>query len=154
MDTIANNNEMMNEMTGAIKNSNNGKMFMQKNEKIAMMIMENRGTMMKILKNNPEMMQHLFSDMMETAKDDSNMMSGISKTIMRNQQMMSKLQEMRGENMNMNKIDGEKNTNMMENGNNKKNNMDGKNNMNGKNDMDGTNKMEEMNNMDGMNKNR
>jgi hypothetical protein len=49
MDTIVNNNELMKEMTDAMMNNKNGKMMMQGNEKMNMMMMENRGTMMKVV---------------------------------------------------------------------------------------------------------
>jgi hypothetical protein len=106
MDTIANNSEMMKEMTEAMMNNKNGKMIMQGNEKMTMMMMENRGTMMKIMKNNPAMMQSMLSDMMETAKGDSSMMSGMYKTMMGNQQMMNMMQKNKTGNNDMNMMDG------------------------------------------------
>jgi len=126
MDTIANNNEMMKEMTDAMMNNKNGKMMMQGNEKMNMMMMENRGTMMKVMKENPGMMQSMMTDMLESCKNDTSMMSGLCKTMMGNQQMMDMMQKRKGENKDMNNMGGMKK-------------------------MEGTKKMEGMDNMDGMN---
>ncbi|MBZ0204057.1 MAG: membrane or secreted protein [Ignavibacteria bacterium] len=104
IDTIASNSEMMKEMTEAMMNSKNGKMMMQGNEKLTMMMMENYGTMMKILKNNPEMMQRMMSDMMETSKGDTSMMSGIYKTMIGNHQMMDMIQKRMEGNKDMNRM--------------------------------------------------
>ncbi len=49
---IANDREMSKEMMQAMMNSKNGKMMMQENDKMNMM-MENHGTMVKMMKDNP-----------------------------------------------------------------------------------------------------
>ena len=98
MKTIANSNEMMKEMAETILNNNNAKMGMQKNDKMIVMMLENRDTMMKVMKDNPIMMQNMMSDMMEVCKGDSSMMAGMSKTMMGNQPMMDMMQQMKGEN--------------------------------------------------------
>jgi len=106
MGTIVNSNEMMKEMAETILNNNNAKMGMQKNDKMIVMMLENRDTMMKVMKDNPIMMQNMMSDMMEACKGDSSMMAGMCKTMMGNQQMMDMMQKMKGENMDMKKMDG------------------------------------------------
>ncbi len=106
METIVNSNEMMNEMTETILNNNNAKMGMQKNDKMIVMMLENRDTMMKVMKNNPVIMKNIMSDMMETCKGDSSMMAGMCKSMMGNPQMMDIMQKMKEENKNMKKMDG------------------------------------------------
>lgn len=106
--TITNSNEMMNEMMDAILDNNNAKMVMQKNEKMVAMMMENRDTTMKVLRNNPVMMQYMMSDMMEISKTDSSMMAGMCKTMMGNPQMMNMMSKMKGGKMDMNKMEGMK----------------------------------------------
>ena len=88
MDTIANNSEMSKEMMEAMMTNKNCKMMM----------MGNHETMMKMIKDNPGMMQSMMSDMMETCKNDSGMMSSMCKSMMGNQQMMDMMQKMKGEN--------------------------------------------------------
>jgi len=56
-------------------------------------------------KNNPGMIQNMISAMMETAKSDTGMMSGMIKTMMGSQQMMRMMQHMTGNKM-MNNIGG------------------------------------------------
>lgn len=90
---IANDPDMSKEMMEAIMNSKNGKMTM----------MENHGMMMKMMKDNPGMMQNMMSNMMEAAKGDTSMMSSMCKSMMGNQQMMDMMQKMKGKNMDMNK---------------------------------------------------
>ncbi len=104
IDTIANNSEMMKEMTESMMNSKNGKMMIQGNEKMNMMMMENHDMMMKMMKNNPEMMQKMMADMMETSKNDTSMISGMCKTMMGNKQMMDMMQKMMMGNKDMNKM--------------------------------------------------
>ena len=101
---IANDPDMSKEMMEAIMNSKNGKMMMQGNDKMKMM-MENHGMMMKMMKDNPGMMQNMMSNMMEVAKSDTSMMSSMCKSMMGNQQMMDMMQKMKGKNMDMKKMD-------------------------------------------------
>jgi len=108
---IANDSEMSKEMMQAMMNSKNGKMMMQKNDKMKMMMenhgmmMENHGMMMKMMKDNPGMMHSMMSGMMEAAKSDTGMMSSMCKTMMENPQMMDMMQKMRGKNMEMKKME-------------------------------------------------
>lgn len=97
METIVNSNVMMEEMTDAILNNNSAKMVMQKNEKVIVMMLENRDTIMKVLKNNPVRMQNMMADMMESSKSDSSMMSDMCKKMMANQPMMDMMGKMKGE---------------------------------------------------------
>jgi len=60
---------------------------------------------MKMMKDNPGMMQSMMSDMMETCKSDSGMMFGMYKTMMANQQMMDIMQKMKGAKKDMNKME-------------------------------------------------
>jgi hypothetical protein len=68
---IANDPDMSKEMMEAIMDSKNGKMMMQGNDKMKMM-MENHGMMMKMMKDNPGMMQSMMSNMMEASKKNEN----------------------------------------------------------------------------------
>jgi hypothetical protein len=91
---IANDPDMSKEMMEAIMDSKNGKMMMQGNDKMKMM-MENHGMMMKMMKDNPGMMQSMMSNMMEASKTDTSMMSSMCKSMMGNQQMMDMMQKMK-----------------------------------------------------------
>jgi len=146
MDTIVNNSDMLKEMMVTMMNSNNGKKIMLGNEKMTMLVLENNSMMMKIIKNNSEMMQRLMSDIIKTAKSDSGMMNGMSKIIMGDPQMMDLMLNIKGENTNLIKTDGEKNANITVNRNNKINNMEEMNSMGGMNNMGGMNDKEGMNN--------
>ena len=95
MTTITNSNEMMKEMADAILNNNNAKMGMQKNDKMIVIMLENRDTMVKVMKENPIMMQHMMSDMMVAAQGDSVMTSGMCKIVMENQPMVDMMQKMK-----------------------------------------------------------
>ena len=92
--TIANSSEMMKEMMEAMMNSKNGKTMM----------MENHGTMMKMMKDNPGMMESMMTDMMEACKNDTTMISGMCKAMMGNKQMMDMMQKMKEKNMDMGKM--------------------------------------------------
>lgn len=95
MTTITNSNEMMKEMADAILNNNNAKMGMQKNDKMIVIMLENRDTMVKVMKENPIMMQNMMSDMMVAAQGDSVMTAGMCKIVMGNQPMMDMMQKMK-----------------------------------------------------------
>lgn len=108
MDSIANNSEFSQEMIETIWNSKNGRTMMQGNGKMMGRFMGNHEGMMNMFRNNPEMMQNLITDMMDAAKTDSSMISLMSDVIMRNPQMMSRMNRMnnmQGGNGNMNKLD-------------------------------------------------
>jgi hypothetical protein len=83
---------MSKEMIGAMMNTRVGMMMQERR------IMGNHSTMMKILKENPGMMQNMMSAMMETAKGDTGRMSEMIKTMMGNQQMFKMTQHMTGNN--------------------------------------------------------
>ena len=89
MDTIANNSDMSKEMMAAMMNSKAGNMMM-----------ENHEAMMKMMKDNPGMMDN----MMEACKTDTTMMSGMCKKMMENPQMMEMMHKMKGKNMDMDKM--------------------------------------------------
>ena len=95
MATIANDSIMSNEMITAMMDGKNG-MMMRKRQ---MMGMENRSSMMNMLKDNPGMMQNMMSAMMETCKGDTIMMSGMIRTMMENPQMMQMMQNRTGNKM-------------------------------------------------------
>lgn len=72
-------------------NSQNGKMIMQHHQTI---MLGDNIVMMKMMKDNPALMQNMMSAMMETANGDTTMMSGMIRTMMGNQQMMEMMQNM------------------------------------------------------------
>lgn len=106
MEIITNSNAMMNEMMEAILNNNNSKLVMQRNDKMIVMMLENRDTMMKVMKDNPVMMQYMMADMMEVCKSDSAMMDKMHKTMMDNPQMMNMMQHGNKEKQDINKMEG------------------------------------------------
>lgn len=89
MDTIANDSTMSRQMIETMMNGKNGMMMQQH-------MMGNQNLMMKMLKDNPAMMQSMMSAMMETAKGDTSRMSGMIKTMMGNPQMMQMMQNRTG----------------------------------------------------------
>jgi len=105
MDSIANNNEMSLEMMETIWNSKNGRTMMQGNSKMMGRFLGSHEGMMNLIRNNPEMMQNLISDMMDASSIDSSMLSSIYNTMMRNPQMMERMKMMHGSNGNMSKLD-------------------------------------------------
>jgi len=96
IDTISNDSTMSREMMQAMMNGRNGKMLM----------MENHGTMMKMMQEDPGMMKSMMSDMMETCKSDSGMMCSMCKTMMGNKQMMDMMDKMKEGNKDMKKQGG------------------------------------------------
>lgn len=101
MNQISNDSSMSKEMMTAMMSSNNGMAIMQSHQ---MMMMQNHELMMKMMKDNPDMMQGMMSVMMEMCKNDSSMMAGMCKSMMANPQMMDMMQKMKGGNMNMGKM--------------------------------------------------
>ena len=93
MDKIANDSSMSKEMMGAMINSQNGKMMMQQHQT---MMMGDNSSMMKMMKENPDMMHNMIMNMMEACKNDTTMMSGICKAMMGNKPMMDMMQKMNG----------------------------------------------------------
>ena len=85
IETIANDSNLSVEMMEAMMNSENSKMMMQ-----------NQGTMLKMMQNNPAMMQSMMNGMMETVKGDTAMMSSMCSTILNNPQMMDMIHKKMG----------------------------------------------------------
>jgi hypothetical protein len=81
MNTIANDSVMSMEMISIMSSGKNGMMMQQH-------YMGNQQVMMKIFKDNPDMMNSMMSHMLETANNDSTMMNGMYKIMSDNPQMM------------------------------------------------------------------
>jgi hypothetical protein len=77
IEIIAIDIEMMNETMEAMMNGINSKRLMMHNHLI----------IMKMMKNNPGMMENMMSDMMESCKGDTSKMSYMCRTMMGNKQM-------------------------------------------------------------------
>ena len=95
MNTIANDSLMHQQMMAAMMDSKNG------------MMMGDHASMMKMIKlmqDNPHMVQGMMDDMMETSKSDTAMMSGMCKSMMANPQMMDMMNKMKAGNMDMDKM--------------------------------------------------
>lgn len=121
MNTIANDDSMSKEMTDILMNSKMGKMRMHENEKMMMkehhakmmemmkenpeMMKEHHEKMIEMMKEHPEMMKSMMSEMMNAAQRDTTMMSGMCKAMMGNEKMMDMMHKMKGEKMNMKKMD-------------------------------------------------
>ncbi len=101
MDRIANDSSMTKEMMGAMMASQTGMAMMHDHQK---MMMGNHEMMMKVMKENPGMMEGMMTNMIEACKNDTTMMSGMCKAMMGNKQMMDMMQKMKG--MNMDKMKG------------------------------------------------
>lgn len=95
MNTIANDSIMSKEMIGILMNRTNGLMMMQNQQK---MILENHGSMMNLLKENPAIIQNMLSDMIEMANGDTTILSDIFITMMGNPQMRDMMRNMNGYN--------------------------------------------------------
>lgn len=99
METIATDNNLSKEMLEALMNNENSKIMM----------MEFHGSMMKMIKDDPAMMQSMMTDMMETCKNDTAMMSSMCKNMMENPEMMDMMHRKMGGMMDMkgmNKMEG------------------------------------------------
>ena len=97
MNDIANDHEMSKEMMEAIMTGDHGKMLMH--ERMNAM-MEDKGMMKKMMKDDPEMTKRMMSVMMETAKADTTMMSQMCKSMMENPEMMEMMKKMKEKNAN------------------------------------------------------
>lgn len=104
MGAVANDPDMTNEMMEAIMNNSGGKMMVMGNHKMTMM--EDHAAMRDMMRDNPVMMHHMMTDMLEACKGDSSLMSGMCKSMMENQQMMNMMQQMNGTNGNMRMMEG------------------------------------------------
>ena len=88
MDKIAKDSTMAKEMMTAMMTSNSGMAMMQDHQ---MKMMQNHETMVKMMKDNPGIMESMLTSMMEACKGDSSMMSGMYKMMMGNRDMMDKI---------------------------------------------------------------
>lgn len=87
MDTIANDGNMSKEMMQSMMNSENSKIMIEGNEVLTSKMMKNHTAMIKMMKDNPHMMESMLADMLETCKSDTAMMSLMYRTMMGNTQM-------------------------------------------------------------------
>ncbi len=92
MANIASDHEMSKEMMDAIMRGDHGKMLMH--ERIKAM-MENKGMMAKMMKDDPEMKKRMMSGMMEAVKDDTSMMCQKCKSMMNSPEMMEMMEKMK-----------------------------------------------------------
>ena len=84
MDSIANDSLLSSEMMDAMMTTNNGILTLQQNE---LSMMQDHHSMITIFSNNPELMRTLMSDMVETARGDTGLLSSLLRTMMVNGQM-------------------------------------------------------------------
>ena len=107
IDKIADDSNLSKEMIDALMNNNNGKMMMLGSDKMTiMMIKENQGKMMKLMKDNPDMMKSMMSDMMEACKSDTTLMCSMCKKMMDNPTTMDMMNKINGEKMDMKGMKG------------------------------------------------
>ena len=86
MDSIANDSNLSTEMLGLMLNGRNSNLIMG----------EIHETMMKKMKDNPDMMQSMMTGMMESCKGDSAMMSSMCEGMMENPEMMDMMHKKMG----------------------------------------------------------
>ena len=92
MQTIANDEEMMMDMTDIMMKSENAKMMLMKNQDMMSMMMGNRGMM----QNNPGMMRGMMGNMMQMAQTDSVMRNNMAGMMASHRALMqSMMQTMR-----------------------------------------------------------
>lgn len=96
MDSIANDSDLSKEMLGLMLNGKNSDVMMG----------EIHETMMKKMKENPDMMHGMMTGMMETCKGDSAMMSSMCMSMMGNNEMMDMMHEKMSQEMDKNKMEG------------------------------------------------
>ena len=89
MHTIANDKEMMTEMSDIMMNSENAKMMMMKNQDMMSTMMGNRGMM----QNNPGMMQGMMGNMMQMAQTDSVMRKNMTGMMASHKAMMHSMMQ-------------------------------------------------------------
>ncbi|MES2795899.1 MAG: hypothetical protein V4683_08040 [Bacteroidota bacterium] len=85
MKAIANDDDMHKEMMTTMMDGKNG---------MAMMMI-NHESMMKTMKDKPEMMHKMMNDMMSASKSDTSMMASMCKTMMKDPQMMKMMEKMK-----------------------------------------------------------
>jgi hypothetical protein len=89
MQAIANDKEMMTEMSDIMMKSENAKMMMMENQDMMSMMMGNRGMM----KNNPGMMQGMMGNMMQMAQTDSVMRKNMTGMMASHRPMMQSMMQ-------------------------------------------------------------
>ena len=109
MDKIANDSSMSREMMRAMMASHTGMAMMQDHQK---MMMGNHETMMKMMKDNPGILEGMMTNMMEACGNDTVMMSGMCKAMIGNKQMMDMMQKMKDKSMDMSNRKGMDTTNV------------------------------------------
>lgn len=92
MNDIAQDHEMSKEMMEAIMTGEHGKMLMH--ERMNAM-MGDKAMIQKMMKDDPEMSNRMMSVMMETAKNDTTIMSKMCKSMMENPEMMQMMEKMK-----------------------------------------------------------
>ncbi|MCS4435883.1 hypothetical protein [Aquiflexum gelatinilyticum] len=92
MNNIASDHDMSKEMMQTIMSGDHGKMLMH--ERMNAM-MEDKSMVKKMMKDNPEMSKRMMSVMMETAKEDTTMMTDMCKSMMKNPEMMEMMKKMK-----------------------------------------------------------
>jgi len=96
MDSIANDSDLSMEMLGLMLDGKNSDII----------ILEVHETMMKMMKDNPHMMQSMMTGMMDACKGDSAMTFMMCSSMLENQEIMATMHKMMGEKMYMNKMEG------------------------------------------------
>jgi len=89
MQAIANDEEMMTEMSDIMMNNENAKMMMMKNQNMMSMMMGNRGMM----GNNPGMMKGMMGNMMQMAQTDSVMRKNMTGMMASHRAMMHSMMQ-------------------------------------------------------------
>ncbi len=89
MQAIANDKEMMSEMSDIMMNSENAKMVMMQNQDMMTMMMGNRGMM----KNNQGMMKGMMGNMMQMAQTDSVMRKNMTGMMASHRTMMQSMMQ-------------------------------------------------------------
>lgn len=92
MNAIANDPSMSKEMMEILMEEKMGKMNRQQKE---MMMKQQHMQLMKLMKENPEIMKKMMAEMMHKAESDTTMMAGMCKTMMESKKMMEMMQKMK-----------------------------------------------------------
>jgi hypothetical protein len=95
-DTIADDGAISKGTMESMMNSEDSKIRIEGNEKMASGMMKDHTAMMKMMKENPAMMESMMKDMMETCKQDTAMMSLMFRTMMKNPQMKEMMRKEMG----------------------------------------------------------
>lgn len=95
-DTIADDGAISKSTMQSMMNSEDSKITIEGNEKMASGMIKDHAGMMKMMKGNPAMMESMMNDMMETCKKDTTMMSLMYRTMMKNPQMKEMMRKEMG----------------------------------------------------------